>query len=168
MELIDPLKEKGWLKGPVTWYVAKPQWLPCYLKHRHGSSEYLLSMIFIMLMSLIFRRDKRSNVILHPWFGRAECKELTTLILSNKSWSKLSKSPDNPITPSKHQPPRPVTATSPAKAKTQAKESEHISGFGSYRFFSHALEHLGPPSTPCKAVGWLPPMHLGVMHPENK
>eukprot|EP00434_Breviolum_minutum_P013749 symbB.v1.2.012126.t1/scaffold827.1/size159509/1 len=43
-------------------------------------------------------------------------------------------------------------------AKNKTEESEHISGFGSYRFFSHALEHLGPPSTPCKAVGWLPPM----------
>eukprot|EP00930_Biecheleria_cincta_P037073 TRINITY_DN25425_c0_g1_i1.p1 TRINITY_DN25425_c0_g1~~TRINITY_DN25425_c0_g1_i1.p1 ORF type:complete len:904 (-),score=134.55 TRINITY_DN25425_c0_g1_i1:78-2789(-) len=37
------------------------------------------------------------------------------------------------------------------------KALEHISGFGSYRFFSHALEELGPPRRPCAVVRRLPP-----------
>jgi len=36
------------------------------------------------------------------------------------------------------------------------KALEHVSGFGSYRFFSHALEELGPPQRPCATVRHLP------------
>lgn len=129
-----------------------------------------LSTIF-MLMNilyyiLIFCRDRRSNVSFctHGLAERSARNLPLWFFPTSHGFRKLSDRPNNPITPSKHQPPRPATQ----KTKTQVKESEHISGFGSYRFFSHALEHLGPPSTPCKAVGWLPPMHLGVMHPENK
>eukprot|EP00927_Polykrikos_kofoidii_P070662 TRINITY_DN67073_c0_g1_i1.p1 TRINITY_DN67073_c0_g1~~TRINITY_DN67073_c0_g1_i1.p1 ORF type:complete len:1012 (+),score=123.63 TRINITY_DN67073_c0_g1_i1:369-3038(+) len=38
----------------------------------------------------------------------------------------------------------------------KSKKLEHISGFGSYRFFSHALEELGPPQRPCAKVQRLP------------
>ena len=45
---------------------------------------------------------------------------------------------------------------------TRKKDSEHISGFGSYRFFSHALERLGPPEEPVPAVTRLPPACPGL------
>ena len=35
---------------------------------------------------------------------------------------------------------------------------EHLSGFGSYRFLSHALEELGLPLEPCASVSSLPPL----------
>lgn len=37
------------------------------------------------------------------------------------------------------------------------KQLEHISGFGSYRFFHHALEDAGDPEKPVEAVRHLPP-----------
>lgn len=44
------------------------------------------------------------------------------------------------------------------KAKNKSEDSEHISGFGSYRFFSHALEQLGAPPAPVPGVTQLPPV----------
>ncbi|OLP98312.1 Cryptochrome-2 [Symbiodinium microadriaticum] len=43
-----------------------------------------------------------------------------------------------------------------AAASGKPKQLEHISGFGSYRFFSHALEELGPPPFPLGTVDRLP------------
>eukprot|EP00929_Paragymnodinium_shiwhaense_P104538 TRINITY_DN69052_c0_g1_i1.p1 TRINITY_DN69052_c0_g1~~TRINITY_DN69052_c0_g1_i1.p1 ORF type:complete len:900 (+),score=154.66 TRINITY_DN69052_c0_g1_i1:83-2782(+) len=42
-------------------------------------------------------------------------------------------------------------------ARGEQKDLEHISGFGSYRFFHHALEDIGPPARPVATVKRLPP-----------
>ncbi|CAE8674392.1 unnamed protein product [Polarella glacialis] len=45
------------------------------------------------------------------------------------------------------------------------KELEHVSGFGSYRFFTHALEELGLPPKPVATVGRLPAFPAGLLGP---